>query len=124
MPDADPVMDQREPARRMGMRKDDHVYKTVELTGTSRLTFEAAVEHAITTAARTLRHLRWFEVMGVRGEIENDSEIRWQVTLKVGFTIESSDDQNDRRTLQIFGKGRVRLPSGPPKTKRRTAPRQ
>ncbi len=84
------------------MIKDDHVYKTVELTGTSRSTFEAAVKSAIRTASRTLRHLRWFEVIEVRGEINNGSEIHWQVTLKVGFTIDSSNDQKDDRTLQIF----------------------
>jgi flavin-binding protein dodecin len=105
-------------AGRVEMIKDDHVYKTVELTGTSRSTFEAAVQSAIRTASRTLRHLRWFEVIDVRGEINNGSEIHWQVTLKVGFTLESSDDQTDDRTLQIFGKGRVRLPGGPSQTKR------
>jgi flavin-binding protein dodecin len=56
-------------AGRGEMNKDDHVYKTVELTGTSRSTFEAAVKSAIRTASRTLRHLRWFEVVEVRGEI-------------------------------------------------------
>lgn len=101
------------------MIKDDHVYKTVELTGTSRSTFEAAVKSAIRTASRTLRHLRWFEVVEVRGEIEKGSEIHWQVTLKIGFTVESSDDQKDDRRLQIFGKGRVRLPAGPSATERR-----
>jgi flavin-binding protein dodecin len=101
------------------MIKDDHVYKTVELTGTSRSTFETAVQSAIRTASRTLRHLRWFEVVEVRGEIEKGSEIHWQVTLKVGFTVESSDDQKDDRTLQISSKGRVRPPGGPSKTKRR-----
>jgi flavin-binding protein dodecin len=106
-------------AGRVEMIKDDHVYKTVELTGTSRSTFEAAVKSAIRTASRTLRHLRWFEVVEVRGEIKNGSEIHWQVTLKVGFTIDSSNDQKDDRTLQIFEKGRVRLPGGPSQTKRK-----
>jgi len=101
------------------MITDDHVYKTVELTGTSRSTFEAAVKSAIRTASKTLRHLRWFEVVEVRGEIENGSAIQWQVTLKLGFTVESSDDQKDDRRLQISGKGRVRPPGGPSKTKRR-----
>jgi dodecin len=100
------------------MIKGDHVYKTVELTGTSSSTFEAAVKSAIRTASRTLRHLRWFEVIEVRGEIKNGSEIHWQVTLKVGFTLESSDEKDDR-TLRVFGKGRVRLPGGPSQTKRK-----
>lgn len=102
------------------MTKDDHVYKTVELTGTSLSTFEAAVENAIRTASRTLRSLRWFEVVDVRGEIENGSEIRWQVTLKVGFTVElSSEDQTDGRTLQRLSKGRILLPGKTSKTRQR-----
>lgn len=106
------------------MIKEDHVYKTVELTGTSRSMFEAAVKHAIRTASRTLRHLRWFEVVEVRGEIENPSDIHWQVTLKVGFTIDTSDDPKDDRALQISGKRRVRLSGGPSATKRRKLPHQ
>ncbi|GKS62824.1 hypothetical protein YTPLAS72_01280 [Nitrospira sp.] len=101
------------------MSMSDHVYKTVELTGTSRSTFEAAVEHAIRTASKTLRSLRWFEVVDVRGEIENGSEIRWQVTLKVGFTIESSEDQNHGRSLQGLSKGRILLPGKTSKTRQR-----
>lgn len=103
------------------MSTEDHIYKTVELTGTSRSTLEAAVTNAIRTASKTLRSLRWFEVVDVRGDIENDSDIRWQVTLKVGFTVESAENQEDERSLHVFGKRRVRVSSGSSKTRRRKA---
>ena len=66
----------------------EHVYKSVELTGTSTTTIEDAVRNAISRAASTLHNLRWFEVVGVRGGIENQVIDRWQVTMKVGFTLE------------------------------------
>ncbi|MGE0468331.1 MAG: dodecin [Nitrospira sp.] len=102
------------------MITDDHVYKTVELTGTSRSTFEAAVQSAIRTASKTLRHLRWFEVVEVRGEIEQGSDIHWQVMLKVGFTVEPSEDPTGDHRRQTSGKKGVRQPGGPSVTKRRT----
>ncbi len=66
----------------------DHVYKTVELTGTSSTTIDDAVRSAIGRAANTLHNLRWFEVVGVRGGIEDQVVAHWQVTMKVGFTLE------------------------------------
>ncbi len=66
----------------------DHVYKSVELTGSSSTTIEDAVENAVNRAARTLHNLRWFEVIGVRGGIEDQKVAHWQVTMKVGFTLE------------------------------------
>jgi len=66
----------------------DHVYKTVELTGTSTTTIDDAVRSAIGRAANTLHNLRWFEVVGVRGGIEDQAVAHWQVTMKVGFTLE------------------------------------
>ena len=66
----------------------DHVYKSVELTGTSTTTIDDAVRNAIGRAANTLHNLRWFEVVGVRGGIEDQVVARWQVTMKVGFTLE------------------------------------
>jgi len=66
----------------------DHVYRIVELAGSSDISHADAIENAIARASRTVRHLRWFEVTQMRGEIE-DGEIRhYQVVLKVGFTIE------------------------------------
>jgi flavin-binding protein dodecin len=64
------------------------VYKTVELTGTSKTSLEEAVNGALARASRTVRNMRWFEVAGTRGTIENGKVGQWQVTLKVGFTLE------------------------------------
>jgi dodecin len=66
----------------------DHVYKTVELVGSSTSSMEDAIRLAITRAGRTLRNLRWFEVMETRGEIAEGRVAHWQVTLKVGFTLD------------------------------------
>lgn len=66
----------------------NHVYKKVELTGSSRAGLEDAINTAIAKAAETLRNIRWFEVVETRGEVENGKVAYWQVTLKVGFTLE------------------------------------
>ena len=66
----------------------DHVYKKIELTGTSSSTIEEAVENALTKAAETVRNMRWFEVIDTRGHIEEGQVHYWQVTIKVGFTLE------------------------------------
>jgi len=66
----------------------DHVYKSVELTGSSATTVDDAVRTAIARAAKTLHNLRWFEVTSVRGGIENGELVHWQVTMKVGFTLD------------------------------------
>jgi flavin-binding protein dodecin len=66
----------------------EHVYKTVELVGSSTSGMEDAIRHAITRASRTLRNLRWFEVVETRGEIAEGRVAHWQVTLKVGFTLD------------------------------------
>jgi len=67
-----------------------HVYKTIELVGSSTAGVEDAVQTAIATAAETVRNLRWFEVVETRGHIENGRVAHWQVTLKVGFTLEGT----------------------------------
>lgn len=67
---------------------NDHVYKTVELTGTSTQGLQDAIQNAIDRAAQTLHHLRWFEVTKVRGDIDEQQIQYWQVTLKVSFTID------------------------------------
>ena len=69
----------------------DHVYKTIELVGSSAKGPDDAVSNAIARAATTVRHLRWFEVLDTRGHIEDGRIAHWQVTVKVGFTLE--DDQ-------------------------------
>ena len=68
----------------------DHVYKTLELVGSSSKGFEDAVHTAIDRAATTVRNLRWFEVTETRGHIENGKIGHWQVTVKVGFTLEDA----------------------------------
>lgn len=66
----------------------DHVYKIVELVGSSTDGIEPAIENAVTRASATLRNLRWFEVAEVRGHIEDGRVHHYQVKLKVGLTIE------------------------------------
>ena len=66
----------------------DHIYKTVELTGTSTTTIDDAVNNAIARASETLHSLRWFEVVQVRGAIENAAVSQWQIIMKVGFTLD------------------------------------
>lgn len=67
----------------------DHVYKKVELTGTSAKSIEDAVNNAIQRAGSSLHNLRWFEVSEVRGDIDNNAVKHWQVTIKVGFTLDA-----------------------------------
>jgi dodecin len=66
----------------------DHVYKHVELTGSSKTSIQDAIEIAISRAAKTLRGMHWFEVTDTRGYIEDGKIGYWQVTVKVGFTLE------------------------------------
>lgn len=66
----------------------DHVYKKVDLVGSSTESIEAAIENAIQTAAKTIRHLAWFEVTGTRGHIENGRVAHYQVEIKVGFRLD------------------------------------
>ena len=66
----------------------DHVYRLIQLTGTSSASSDDAICNAIKRASNTLQHLRWFEVLETRGDIK-DGEVRhWQVTIRVGFTLE------------------------------------
>jgi flavin-binding protein dodecin len=66
----------------------DHIYKKIELVGSSRNGFEAAVQNALERARETVRNMRWFEVTETRGYIEDGNVAHWQVTLKIGFTLE------------------------------------
>lgn len=66
----------------------NHVYKKIELTGSSRTGIEDAVGNALAKAAASLRNMQWFEIMETRGHIEGDKVAHWQVTIKVGFTLE------------------------------------
>jgi dodecin len=66
----------------------EHVYKSIELTGSSVTNVDDAIRKAIAKASKSLHNLRWFEVMQVRGNIENGTVAHYQVTLKVGFTLD------------------------------------
>ena len=66
----------------------DPIYKTIELTGTSKISIEDAVSKAIKRAHKTLNHLSWFQVVETRGSIDAGKVDRWQVTLKLGFALE------------------------------------
>jgi flavin-binding protein dodecin len=66
----------------------NHVYKLIELTGTSTLTVEDAVNNAIRRAHKTNKNLRWFQVVETRGDIVKGRVDHWQVTIKVGFPVE------------------------------------
>lgn len=66
----------------------DHVYKHVELTGSSKTGIEDAVANAIDRASRTLRNIQWFEVVETRGQVVDGKIGHWQVTIKAGFTLE------------------------------------
>ncbi len=66
----------------------DHIYKQVELTGSSKTTIEDAIQNAITKASETLRNLHWFQVTETRGYIENGKVAHWQVSIKLGFRLE------------------------------------
>ena len=68
----------------------DHVYKHIELTGSSRTSIEDAIQTALARASQTLRGMHWFEVIDTRGYIESGKVAYWQVTIKVGFTLEDS----------------------------------
>ena len=69
--------------------ESEHVYKVIELVGTSPKSIEDAIQNAISRASATLKHLRWFEVVQTRGHLDNGKIGHYQVTLKVGFTLES-----------------------------------
>jgi dodecin len=66
----------------------DHVYKSIEITGTAKTTIEDAVNNALTKASDSVRNMRWLEVTGIRGHIEGQRLTQWQVTMKVGFRLE------------------------------------
>ena len=66
----------------------DHVYKQIELTGTSAVGIEDAVSKAIAKAAKTVRNIHWFQVVETRGQTADGKVVRWQVTVKAGFTLD------------------------------------
>ncbi|MGF6527851.1 dodecin [Variovorax sp. PvP013] len=65
-----------------------HVYKLLELTGSSPTSIEEAVQTALTKASESVRNIHWFEVVETRGHVEDGKVAHWQVTIKAGFTLE------------------------------------
>ena len=66
----------------------DHVYKKIELTGSSTVSMEDAVQSAVARGSKTIRNMRWFEVVETRGQIQDGKVAHWQVTIKIGFTLD------------------------------------
>jgi flavin-binding protein dodecin len=69
----------------------DHVYKTIELVGSSPNGIDDAVRNAVSRAAATMRNLRWFQIVETRGHLEDGQIGHWQVTIKVGFTLDEPE---------------------------------
>lgn len=67
----------------------DHIYKSIELTGSSTESIEDAVSKAVARASQTVRNMRWFQVTDTRGHIDGGKVAHWQVTVKIGFTLDS-----------------------------------
>jgi dodecin len=66
----------------------DHVYKHIELTGSSTAGIDDAIRNAVAKAAESVHNLRWFEVTDIRGHLEDEAVHHWQVTVKIGFTVD------------------------------------
>lgn len=67
---------------------EDHIYKLIELTGSSKISMEDAVQQAVARASKTIRNMRWVQVVETRGHIEDGKVSHWQVIIKIGFTLE------------------------------------
>ncbi|GMO44602.1 MULTISPECIES: dodecin [Bradyrhizobium] len=72
----------------MPATESDHVYKILDLVGSSETSIEDAIKNAVSRASKTIREMKWFEVVQTRGHIENGAVRHYQVTLRVGFTLE------------------------------------
>jgi len=66
----------------------DHVYKHIELTGSSKTSIEEAIQNAVTKSSESVRNMRWFQMTDLRGHIDEGKVSHWQVTIKIGFTLE------------------------------------
>ena len=69
----------------------DHVYRVIEVVGSSETSIEDAIKSAVAKASNTIRHLRWFQVVETRGQIENGEVHYFQVTMKIGFSLEDEN---------------------------------
>jgi Uncharacterized conserved protein len=79
----------------------DHVYKILELVGSSEKSIDDAIRNAVTRASKTIRDMKWFEVVQTRGHIEKGSVAHYQVTLRVGFTLERGDSRPKPPSAQV-----------------------
>lgn len=70
----------------------EHVYKKIELVGSSPVSSDEAIKNALERASQTLKHLDWFEVTETRGHLKDGKIAHWQVALKVGMRVDGSDD--------------------------------
>jgi len=66
----------------------EHVYKSIELTGSSKKSIDDAIQRAVARASKTVRNMRWLEVLQTRGYLEKNKVAYWQVALKIGFTLD------------------------------------
>lgn len=71
---------------------EEHIYKKIEITGSSSRSVEEAIRRAVERASRTVKNLRWFEVTETRGAIEDGKVSQYQVTLKIGFALTDAGD--------------------------------
>jgi len=69
---------------------DHHVYKKIEIVGSSKISIENAIQNALTQSGKSINHMEWFEVMETRGHIVDNKVAHYQVTLKIGFRIHDS----------------------------------
>ena len=76
-------------ARNLMSSMSDHIYKKIELVGSSPNGIEDAVNNAIGRVGKTIRNMKWFELVEVRGNLENNKVAHWQATVKVGFTLDT-----------------------------------
>ena len=79
----------RSPNREMTM--PDHVYRIIQVAGSSEKSIEDAIRNGVGRASRTLRQVGWFEVLQTRGHVEDGKVAHYQVTLKIGFTLDDDD---------------------------------
>jgi flavin-binding protein dodecin len=70
----------------------DHIYKIIQLAGSSTSSIEDAIKNAVSRASKNLKNLRWFEVLETRGQIQGGKVSHYQVTIKVGFTLDDTMD--------------------------------
>ena len=66
----------------------DHIYKHIELTGSSKNSIEEAIQNAVVKANESVRNMRWFQMIDLRGHIDSGNVSHWQATIKIGFTLE------------------------------------